>query len=775
MNVRSHVNFYHLQNFSNAFAHNAPRKTAFISRLLVGLVLGVCIPKASTDLYANPVSSNPSNDSSQDVRLSIMNESELQAVSLQKLHAELEMLNRAGNYQATVELLHKIIARQQNAANKSVAKEALLYSGLAMAYLAQGRTESAGHYVEIALSKAEAANDNKLRASIFNDQGKISATIGNIPAAMESFRHAADLAKSEKLDELYAIAQVNLARALFDANGKPKFADYMARAEIAINALPATSLKADLLLAVGKLYARGTKEHGLPAKVRLDALRSYQSALDIAQELNDARIKSFAYGYLGELYEDEARYQEALGYSELALFAAQSVNAPESRYLWEWQTARLHADMQNIDAAIVSYRQAIETINQIRKDLVLLSDKGYSELIGNLYTDFADVMLRKTEEMAEGEQKQRALAEVHNAMENMRVAELEDYLQNQCADLEGQQQTVAATPRKNLIVYPLVLNDRVEVLSIASGKYYQTTSVVDKQQFVATIKQMREGIEVYSSDHRYLKPAQQLYGWLIKPIEPLLAQQEIQTFVFIPDGALRTIPVGALHDGKQFLIQKYAMATTPGMRLTFAGASSRKNMQIMANGLTEAVQGFAALPGVDQELANIGHQYQTTVFKDSSFKLATVANEINSNKYSVVHFATHGEFSSDHSQSFLLTHDAKLTLDRLDQTLGQRRNNNDPLDLLVLSACQTASGDDRAALGLAGVAVQAGARSAVATLWYINDEATSGLVSDFYQQLHNEKLSKAQALQQAQINMIQTERFNHPNYWAPFLMIGNWM
>jgi len=140
-----------------------------------------------------------------------------------------------------------------------------------------------------------------------------------------------------------------------------------------------------------------------------------------------------------------------------------------------------------------------------------------------------------------------------------------------------------------------------------------------------------------------------------------------------------------------------------------------------------------------------------------------------------VHFATHAEFNSDHNNSFLLTYDNRLTMNQLETTIGLRRFQSEPIELLVLSACQTAVGDERAALGLAGVAVQAGARSALATLWFINDQATSVLVADFYRQLQKEQQTKARALQTAQVNMITESQFSHPSFWAPFLLIGSWM
>ena len=99
----------------------------------------------------------------------------------------------------------------------------------------------------------------------------------------------------------------------------------------------------------------------------------------------------------------------------------------------------------------------------------------------------------------------------------------------------------------------------------------------------------------------------------------------------------------------------------------------------------------------------------------------------------------------------------------------------EPLDLLTLSACETAAGDDLAALGLAGVAVKAGARSALATLWHINDAATSILIEEFYRQIQNPKTSRAVALQQAQIKLVHDPRYEHPAYWSPFLLINNWL
>jgi CHAT domain-containing protein len=143
--------------------------------------------------------------------------------------------------------------------------------------------------------------------------------------------------------------------------------------------------------------------------------------------------------------------------------------------------------------------------------------------------------------------------------------------------------------------------------------------------------------------------------------------------------------------------------------------------------------------------------------------------------YSIVHIASHGTFESDFRDSFLLTFDGRLTMDDLERFIKFSEFRREPVELLTLSACQTAAGDDRATLGLAGVAIKAGARSALATLWLINDQAAELLITDVYRHLANRSMNKAQALQQAQLTLLKDNRYRHPGFWAAFLLIGNWL
>jgi CHAT domain-containing protein len=190
------------------------------------------------------------------------------------------------------------------------------------------------------------------------------------------------------------------------------------------------------------------------------------------------------------------------------------------------------------------------------------------------------------------------------------------------------------------------------------------------------------------------------------------------------------------------------------------------------------LQGFEALPNVAVELRSIQDIYGGTMLLNEDYLLNRVREELADNVYSIVHIASHGQFAGDVNNTFVLTYDDKLTMNRLEQFMGLSQYRNQPIELLTLSACQTATGDDRAALGLAGIAVKAGARSALASLWFIEDRSTARLISEFYRELKNPALSKAQALQQAQLTLInepEDDYQRHPSYWGPFLLIGNWL
>jgi CHAT domain-containing protein len=361
----------------------------------------------------------------------------------------------------------------------------------------------------------------------------------------------------------------------------------------------------------------------------------------------------------------------------------------------------------------------------------------------------------------------------------MKTAEIRDYFQDAClgSDSAAKKLELASLSPKTAVLYPILLPDRIEILLNLTSGIQQFVVQKDENTLKNEVNEFRFELETKNTQD-FLPYAQQLYQWLLAPLAATLQQNEIDTLIFVPDGVLRTIPLAALHDGQQFLVEKYALAIVPGMTLTYQPrAISWDNAKILLSGLSEAVQNYAPLVNVEQEVNTIHKLYpdNSTVLLNEQFTVKTFSNALTNNSFSVVHIASHGVFNSDPHKTFLLTHEGQLDMNSLERLIQLNRADANSMDLLTMSACQTAAGDDQAALGLAGIALKAGAKSALATLWFVDDQATMELVIEFYRQMQSGKLSKAQALQNAQKKLLKQSRYEHPIFWAPFLLVGNWL
>jgi CHAT domain-containing protein len=276
---------------------------------------------------------------------------------------------------------------------------------------------------------------------------------------------------------------------------------------------------------------------------------------------------------------------------------------------------------------------------------------------------------------------------------------------------------------------------------------------------------------------RFMPLAERAYEWLIRPIEADLEQLPQGTLVWVPSGPLRGVPVAALRDARtgKFLVQRHPIATIPGLSLVDPAPLPQKSLEVLKAGLSEGVQGFPPLPFVEDEIERVDQLFVGPKLFNRGFVAGALSRELDLRAFGAVHVASHAEFGGSASSAFVLTYDEKLPVARLSEMLSRVASREHALELLTLSACETAAGDDRAVLGIAGMALKAGARSTLATLWSVNDEATSRLVSEFYRHLAVPGTSRAAALQAAQVSQIESEALRHPAYWAPFVLIGSWL
>jgi CHAT domain-containing protein len=424
----------------------------------------------------------------------------------------------------------------------------------------------------------------------------------------------------------------------------------------------------------------------------------------------------------------------------------------------------------------------VATLQTIRNDVAMRygnrnARSSFRAAAGGTFLELADLILQQADG-AKGDEEQALLREARDTAELLKAAELEDYFQDDCVNIiKAKTKKIESLSATAAVVYIMPLPTRTEILvGLPSGRIERFKAPVTEDELTETVRGFRDGLEDRTTES-YFDGGRKLYAWLIRPIEPLMAAHKLDTMVFVPDAALRTVPMGALHDGTRFLVEKYAVAVTPGLQLMETTPSDRKRPQVMIGGLSEARDGFAPLPGVPGELRHLQKVFGTQgAMLNQDFRHEAFGEKFAAQPYTIVHIASHGHFDDDVRKSFVLTFDQHLTLDDLERFIRPAQLREQGLDLLTLSACQTAAGDDRAALGLAGVAVKAGARSAFSTLWFVNDAAASKLVSDFYTELaaHPER-TKAQALQTAQVRLLKQEEYRHPCFWAPYLIIGNWL
>jgi len=655
------------------------------------------------------------------------------------------------------------------------ARAALVRDSLGLAYRAQGQFAQAFEMLGAGLEDARAAQRKDLEAAILNDTGLTAALSGQVGPAAVAFERAATMAAELGLRDLQATACINGARLSVDQGELDGVSEKLAACSAIAEELDSARRRANHLATIGTVYAHGQRYHGAPAGWRLRAFETFEASRQVARASGDGRSESYALGYIGGLYEDEGRHEDALVYSRQAAFLAQSSDAPEALYLWQWQIARALRALGDTPGAIGAYRQSIGTLNQIKGNLVAGSTDTFRERVGPVFFELADLLLEHAATQQDPALVERDLMAVRETIEEVKVAEVQEYFRDACMVGAGSAEAVERVATDAAIIYPILFPDRTELLVSLPSGLKQYTSRIGLEELTREVRDFRREIERYDGQEDYLKHGRRLYGWLLEPVVADLEAEGVHTLVMVPDGPLRTIPMSALYDGEKFMIERFAFVTTPGLTLTSPQPLARENVEMLASGLTASVQGFPALPNVAAELESIESRFPSRVYKDEDFQVARMEDEIARGRYSIVHIATHGQFDSDHTRSFLLTYDDKLTMDDLRSTIGARRYQEEPVELLVLSACQTAAGDDRAALGLAGVALQAGARSALATLWFINDESTARMIAEFYRLLEETGFSKAEALRTAQVQLLADPQFRHPSYWAPFLLIGNWL
>lgn len=536
-----------------------------------------------------------------------------------------------------------------------------------------------------------------------------------------------------------------------------------------------------------------------------------EQTVSIAQSIKNLRAESFALGELGHWYECTGEYERSLQLTHQAqLIADQSLQMRDGLYLWQWQTGRILRAKGQTQDAIQAYDQAIATLTALSEEILIANQEvrfDFRDTIEPLYREAVDLRLNQEQPsvLIPSTNSDANINRVLTTIDSLKLAELQNYFGNDCVlvALSNEGIQLAQSDPTAAIFSTIILNDRTAVIVSIQDENQQIQQRFEwiqddqendtpKERIIDTINNYRKGLDrtrdAVSATLGGYDPtlAIQLYDWLIRPFENLLDERNVQTLVFVQDGIFRSVPMSALYDGNQFLIERYAITTTPSLNLTSFEPLNRRQIRALALGLTEQAtvddRVFSQLNYVDSELQAVTSILPNSVeLLNQNFTRDRLRQALEANTYPVIHIATHGQFSFEAEDAFLVSgfdpdqNTQKITINDLDDLIRSTSLQN-PVELLVLSACQTATGDDRAALGLAGIAAQAGARSVLASLWAVNDQATAQLITRFYEGLFGEQLSRAKALQAAQIELIRSPgRTAHPAFWSAFILIGNWL
>lgn len=576
-------------------------------------------------------------------------------------------------------------------------------------------------------------------------------------------------------------------------------------------------------------------------------------AVQDGKTIGNSRIQSYALGSLGSLYEQQERGQQetvrrqprldlAKDYTEQALALLnlyqsnnqgdRSITYADDRdlgYRWEWQLGRILEAQGNTQEAIQVYDQAFEKLKSLRSDLGAINRDVqfyFRDQVEPFYREYAALLLTPEQP------SQTDLEKAIEIFEALQLAEIDNLFQDPCSEIQQQQSRVdflqANASSNSAILYTMVLeashsakavnphSESVQIhllLQRPQGIDYARNSL-EKNQLTTSINNFNELLFAYTrhlnenrtpDDERkilneskpdMLEMLSQYYDWMIRPLQPEL--KAVQTVVFVLDTPFQNIPVAALYDGQQYLIENKSVAFIPSWQLMNPNPLEvGQGLKVLAAGLSQGLglnnepdytpepRQLSALPAVEIELNNIPTRVKLL---NSQFTPENLQKELNRFRGHVVHLATHGQFSSNPEETVIETSTQPINLKELEKLLQDKNTSRaSQIKLLVLSACDAAQGDRRAVLGLAGVALRSGVSSAIAPLWLVKDSATAPVMIEFYRLLQQEQTNKAEALRQAQLALLQNrfprlpdvptlpDDYSHPAYWAPYVLVGNWL
>ncbi len=677
-----------------------------------------------------------------------------------------------GFHQRATEQLEAIATALAEQPPSSVQAMTLLNLGTMLRM--QGEAERSQQTLEAALAVTEPLPQPHLTSAILLNLGHTAQVQANSDQALAYYQQALATAPTPLGQFQAQVSQLNLLVSQNPSAAQALWSTLEPQLQEQTMTLPASrdAIYAQLNLAATLLQP----DHSLASPEQISALLNtagYQ-----AQQIEDSLAQAYTLGYQAQVYRQMQEWAEAEVLTAKALQQAQILEAPAMIYQWAEQLGQVRRAQGDRRGAITAYTEAVNALRVLRVNLNAASDDvqfTFRDTVEPVYRELVKLLLQGE---AGRPDEQANLEQARLLIEDLQLAELQDYFQDGC--VQGEPMVADDVDPTAAVIYPIVLDDRLDVIvSVAGQPMHHHSTPIEPGQVEQTVQGLLRSLTtpLGSGQANTTQQLQQVYNWLIAPVEANLEQHSIETLVFVADGILRTLPLTALHNGEAYLIERYNVVTSPGLNLLDPSPLERQGLQMLAGGLSEARPGFPPLPFVEDEIQQITAQIPNhQVLFNQDLTRNNLTASLATAPAGVIHLATHGTFGSTAEDTFILTWDGEVTIKELGALLQTRnRSSALPIELLVFSACKTATGDSRAVLGIAGMAMRSGVRSTVAGLWPLNDQATAVFMDHFYEALAQPATTKAEAFRQAQLALLQDSRFNTPYYWGPFVMVGNWL
>lgn len=523
--------------------------------------------------------------------------------------------------------------------------------------------------------------------------------------------------------------------------------------------------------AINRGYAESTDIYD---QIAFDALRPLTGETSV--------YRARATALLGRLYARAGRLEEALAFTGEASLLLDGSSDDAVGVEIDLQKALLLQAMGRRADAALAYDQLVVRIQALRPTVARLADlerrREVHALISTALENVAANLLDPDHDGDGAHGAQARLGRARDALELSRLVDVEVYFADNCIEFGGSAlRSLRDIDPSAAILYPILLDEGVVILmettDPATGeahlrRFDRQAPRADVARLSAALKEQLAGNAAAAV---YMPASQALYRLLLDDALEALRGSGVKTLVFSPNQELRDVPLAALHDGQDFVIQHYALATALGLSLVNPQPVNRRSPHVLMARLRAGDHEFSELKGVDDEFRNVSELLPLRDLREQDFTAGRLTRAVAREAPDVLHLATHASFSAYSQDSFIRAHQSRISLNDLKALMAPAGVG--ALDMLVLSACETARGEKDAMLGLAGAAYQAGARSVVGAQWLVNDATAPVIMRDFYQGVYKQGHNKAEALRQAQLAQIRAGV--SPHHWAPYLVIGNWL